>query len=370
MPATTTVPTTATASTTPTTTTSGSLAISSVSITVTPESIGATARATITWNTNIPADSRIEFTETIFPGENESQPEMVTSHSMIKILKSSTTYKYRVKSMAGGNLVISAEFTVTTPARIDIVVNPSDTTPPVISGLYTRRGLDNLDTIIGINWITNEPADNQVEYGLTTSYGSFTNLHNYTLGTSQGNAIHAPESDIGKTYHFRARSKDASGNLGVSGDYTAMVGKTPAPDTTPPVISNLRAENITTSSTQIKWTTNEQAGDMVFWDTSSSVSEVNIVQARCTSGTNYVVTDHCINLTGLLSGTLYYYKVKSGDISSNSSYSGVQQFTTVTVTSTATSTSSLNPLTKNLTAISQMVESLNEILKQLSQLLK
>ncbi|MEK7087270.1 MAG: fibronectin type III domain-containing protein, partial [Patescibacteria group bacterium] len=109
-----------------------------------------------------------------------------------------------------------------------------------------------------------------------------------------------------------------------------------APDTTSPVISNVRAENITTSSAQIKWTTDEQAGDIVWWDTNSAGSFSNISQARCTSGTNYIVTDHCINLTNLSSGITYYYKVESGDASSNKSISSILQFTTLSAAQTTT----------------------------------
>ena len=55
----------------------------------------------------------------------------------------------------------------------------TDQTPPVISAVQATAITQNSATII---WTTNEPADTQVEYGLTASYGSATVL-NPTLST-------------------------------------------------------------------------------------------------------------------------------------------------------------------------------------------
>jgi hypothetical protein len=85
-----------------------------------------------------------------------------------------------------------------------------DTTPPIISSVEAKvvNG-----TSVKINWKTNETADSQIEYGLTTSYGSSSPLsstlvtsHNITLAGLQPN----------KTYHYRVKSKDEAGNPAVS----------------------------------------------------------------------------------------------------------------------------------------------------------
>lgn len=89
-----------------------------------------------------------------------------------------------------------------------------DVIPPKISGV-TVMVLNGISA--KFNWITNEPADAQIEYGLTTGYGSLSPLdaalatsHALTLAGLQGN----------KTYHYRVRSRDESGNLAVSTDST------------------------------------------------------------------------------------------------------------------------------------------------------
>jgi len=89
-----------------------------------------------------------------------------------------------------------------------------DIIPPKIFGVTAK-------VINGVaaefDWVTNEPAEAQIEYGLTTSYGSLSPLapdlitsHTITLKGLEGN----------KTYHYRVRSRDATGNLGLSGDFT------------------------------------------------------------------------------------------------------------------------------------------------------
>ncbi len=91
---------------------------------------------------------------------------------------------------------------------------PPDVTPPVISAITTSGQTLNSATI---TWGTNEPADSQIEYGLSTAYGFQTGLdaqllttHSQTLGNLASNTL----------YHYRIRSKDLAGNLAVSGDNT------------------------------------------------------------------------------------------------------------------------------------------------------
>jgi len=82
---------------------------------------------------------------------------------------------------------------------------PGDTTPPVISAVVsssiTRSGAT-------ISWSTDEGSDSQIEYGLTTAYGSSTvanaapvTAHSQLLG----GLLEA------RVYHYRVRSRDEPG---------------------------------------------------------------------------------------------------------------------------------------------------------------
>ncbi len=132
---------------------------------------------------------------------------------------------------------------------------PPDTTPPVISAV-TVGSLGTASATI--TWNTNEPADRQVEYGLTTAYGQATTLDpTLTAAHSQGLSGLSP----GTLYHYRVKSKDAAGNLATSADFTFTTA-TP-PDTTPPVISAVVSSSITQTGAVISWATNEAANTQV-----------------------------------------------------------------------------------------------------------
>jgi hypothetical protein len=91
---------------------------------------------------------------------------------------------------------------------------PPPPAPPVISNVAASAITTSSATI---TWTTDQPADSQVEYGLSTAYGSASPLdttlvasHTVVLGNL------AP----GTTYHYRADSRNASGELSSSTDYT------------------------------------------------------------------------------------------------------------------------------------------------------
>ncbi len=138
---------------------------------------------------------------------------------------------------AAGNW--SASFTDT------IVFDP---TPPAITAVATT----NITTSSGtISWTTDEPATSQVDFGLTTSYGTTTTLdptlvtaHTLTLvGLSPGTA-----------YNYRVRSRDAAGNEAVGSNNTFTT--TTSSDTTPPTVSITAPANGSTVSGTVAVTAN------------------------------------------------------------------------------------------------------------------
>jgi hypothetical protein len=68
-----------------------------------------------------------------------------------------------------------------------------------------------------ITWTTNEPSTSQVDYGLTTAYGTSTALTT-TLVTSHSQPLRALAPST--LYHYRVKSKDSAGRVAVSGDFT------------------------------------------------------------------------------------------------------------------------------------------------------
>ncbi|MDY6966707.1 MAG: fibronectin type III domain-containing protein, partial [Halobacteriota archaeon] len=93
------------------------------------------------------------------------------------------------------------------------------------------------------------------------------------------------------------------------------------PDETSPVITNVNAGSITQTSATITWDTDEPSDSLVKYGTTSGL------YTDSTSDSAYV-TSHSIGLSGLTSGTTYYYVVESVDPSSNSAQSAEYSFTT------------------------------------------
>src|SRR2546430_15113708 len=98
-------------------------------------------------------------------------------------------------------------------------------------------------TSVGIDWQTSAPANSQVEYGTTTSYGSTTPVDSTMVTTHQ---LTVSGLNPGTTYHCRVHSTDARNNSAVSGDLPCSTPK----DTTPPTVSiTSPAANATLSGT-------------------------------------------------------------------------------------------------------------------------
>lgn len=97
---------------------------------------------------------------------------------------------------------------------LTLTVTSTDSTPPVVSAV-SATGMTG--TGATITWTTDEPADSQVEYGLTTGYGATSSL-DPTLVT--GHSVLLSGLSASTLYHYRVHSRDASGNLTTSGDAT------------------------------------------------------------------------------------------------------------------------------------------------------
>jgi hypothetical protein len=173
--------------------------------------------ATISWTTDTPATSQVEYGTTASYGSATAlSTGLVTSHSQtLTGLQPSTIYHFRVLSAdAAGNLSVSGDGSFTTNAL-------PDTAPPVIPGAVAANITDRTATI---TWYTSEASTTEVEYGTTPAYGSssamdstMVTLHSVTLSGL------APST----TYHYRVWSADAAGNPAVSGDYTFTTSATP-----------------------------------------------------------------------------------------------------------------------------------------------
>ena len=114
---------------------------------------------------------------------------------------------------------------------VGVTVANVDTTPPLFSSITVSSIGPNSTAI---TWTTNEPSDSQVEYGLTTAYGSLTAL-GPPLVTAHSQTLTglAPAT----FYHYRVRSRDGAGNLAVSADFTLTTASAASVSVSPTSLS-------------------------------------------------------------------------------------------------------------------------------------
>jgi hypothetical protein len=134
--------------------------ISSIAVTT----LTATS-ATITWTTNEPASSQVEYRlPTGYEWLMPLDPALVTSHSVVlSNLTAGTLYHYRVRSKdAAGNEAFSADGTFTTAP-------PSDTTPPTINSVSPQASpsLYAGDTLtVGVSVTDTDPSPLEYQFSV------------------------------------------------------------------------------------------------------------------------------------------------------------------------------------------------------------
>jgi hypothetical protein len=223
-----------------------------------------TDSAEIRWNTDLPADSLVEYGTTNSLGSfSPIGTAMVTSHAVsLNNLTPDTTYRYRVTSRnVDGEATVSALRTFTTEAIIAV-----DVDPPVISNVQSSAASNQAS----ITWTTNELTDAIVEYGLDTSHSDSTSLKSQ-LTTNHTATISGLQPDT--TYHFQVKSRDAAGNLATSASFSFITTAIDTPTASDsysysnpqplPALDPSRTVNVNSVSQLINAINNLQSGQTI-----------------------------------------------------------------------------------------------------------
>jgi len=180
-------------------------------------------------------------------------------------------------------------------------VTINEITAPVISG---AAATNIADTSAKITWTTDEKATSQVEYGLTTEYGSSTTLDSNLV---TGHSVNLTGLGSFKTYHYRVKSTDAAGNPATSTDHVFTTIDLTRP--TNPVVSDDGKSTTGLTELHASWTSS---------DVDSGVAEYRYAIGTSSGGTDVVNwtsvgTDTAVTKTGLKlrAGTTYYFAVKA-----------------------------------------------------------
>lgn len=157
--------------------------------------------ATITWTTSDPADSAVNYGTTGTYGSQQTNPALVTSHSVtLTGLSPKTTYHYMCSSTNACGLRSSVDYTFVTNG------------PPVISNLRIS-GIRASNAMI--SWTTDTAADATVNYGTTTAYGD----QQAAAGQTTSHVMLLQNLTPNTTYHYQCVSANPYGST-ASVDYT------------------------------------------------------------------------------------------------------------------------------------------------------
>jgi hypothetical protein len=175
-----------------------------------------TTQTTLSLTTDEPATCRYSTTA------NTDYSSMADTFSVT----GDTSHTTLVTGLADGNAYtyyVKCQDTAGNPNTDDLTISFSiampDTTPPVISSV-SDSNITAFSAVI--NWVTDEPADSQVEYGLTEALGLSSDLEtNYV--TDHSVTLTNLNSDT--TYYYRVKSNDPSNNLAISDLFSFTVAQ-------------------------------------------------------------------------------------------------------------------------------------------------
>lgn len=267
------------------------------------------ATAIIEWTTDEPADGDISFgVEELTDSETSGVSE--TGHKMtLSNLDAGATYSYKVASTdaIGNGATESGEAVFTTNPELDLTAPAILEDPEVI---YKN------EQTATIQWMTDEDASAEVEFGLDASLGFIRSLPT----TDKLHTITLTNLEPSTTYLYRVSSIDLSNNGPTQSSLDSFMTDAEA-DTSAPQVDSVRVA-AADSSAIITWVTDEMADSFVDFGTVEGVLDLVV-------GDVDDVIDHEITLTNLEPGTTYYFTVGSIDRASNGpSRSVVDTFTT------------------------------------------
>ena len=164
--------------------------------------------ATIKWETDEPATSKVNYGQTMEYGLTaQSDTNLSTSHSVtLTGLDPNTTYYFEAISADAAGNEATQNGQVITAAK-------ADETPPTISGINATT----TESSATITWLTDETATSQVNYWTTETSDTLTPLDT-TLSTNH--SVTLTGLDDSTTYYYQAISKDSSGNVATSANQT------------------------------------------------------------------------------------------------------------------------------------------------------
>lgn len=206
-------------------------------VTFEPVEEASSATVMVNWETNVKADSIVEFAPENQIFSEKVKSAMATKHEItISDMLDNTIYQLRAKGRDRfGNIATSDLVTYSTPF---------DTRPPKISEISLETAIigagKEATAQIIVAWKTDEVATSQVEYAEGVGGDMYTNRTVDDATLTNSHLVIVSDLRHSKPYHLRVVSKDGAGNASKSGDQAVITGR--ATDSVLDlIISNLQA---------------------------------------------------------------------------------------------------------------------------------
>ncbi len=232
-------------------------------------------------------------------GTNFTQTGSSTGLSYVDGAPTSRLYYYRLVTKDGASALssgVNASKSITPTGKWNSA--PSLDSGPTVGSITTKKAV--------ITWGTSRSADSKVAYGTESGkYGSDEVSNSTQTGS---HTVNLTNLKAGTKYYYKARWTDEDGNTGESEEKTFTTASAPT-------VKDVSAKNVGLSSAIIQFTSKDASKVKIYYGTSTSFGGVKEI-STATNETIYTA-----ELSGLLDGTKYYYKINTFD-SDNSEYEG------------------------------------------------
>ncbi len=219
--------------------------------------------------------------------------------SYVEETPASAKYYYRVFTKDGVNaesLSATNAVSITPTGKWDSA--PSLDSGPEVGNITTKKAT--------ITWGTNRSSDSKVAYG--TESGKYGDDEVSNSSQTGSHTINLTNLKAGTKYYYKAKWTDEDGNTGESEEKTFTTAAAPT-------VKDVAAKNVGLSSAIIQFTSKDASKVKIYYGTSTSFGGLKEV-STATNETTYTS-----ELSGLLDGTKYYYKINTLD-SDGSEYEG------------------------------------------------
>lgn len=219
---------------------------------------------------------------------------------------SSKLYYYKVYTKDGANAQSSGTNAVLITPTGKWTTAPSLDSGPSVSSITTKKAT--------ITWGTSRSSDSKIAYG--TESGKYSSDEVSNSSQTSSHSVNLSNLKAGTTYYYKAKWTDEDGNTGESDEKSFTTASAPS-------VKDVSAKNVGLSSAIIQFTSSNASKVKIYYGTTTSFGGVKEISTS-TSETTYTA-----ELSGLLDGTKYYYKINTFDSDGSEYDNQINDFTTL-----------------------------------------